>query len=74
MTINELGSELKRMYTNAPKDEEVVHVHLFGIIYGAEIIENGFKPKKIIECSGIKESYRTELSKGIKLSKYVKVK
>ena len=74
MTINEMGAKLKSMYDNAPYGEAVAHIHLFGIMYGEEIVENGYKNNKIIEYSGINESYRTELSKGIKLSKYVKVK
>lgn len=74
MLINDLGIELKRMYENAPSGEAVVHIHLFGIIYGQEIKNEEYNPREIIKISGIKESYITELSKGIKLSRFVQLK
>ena len=71
---NSLGKILKEMYENAPKDEQVAHIHLFGIKYGLIIKEHNFKATSIVTASGLKASYATELSKGIKLSKYVVVK
>lgn len=70
MTINELGKILADMYGNAPYGERVAHIHLFGIKYGDTIKAKGFKSSEIIKVSGLKDSYATEVSKGIKLSKY----
>ena len=73
-TINKLGSILKEMYENAPNGEQVAHIHLFGIKYGSEIQNNNIKSSEIIRASGMHSSYATEISKGIKLSKYVVLK
>ena len=48
-------------------------IHLFGIKYGNVIINRNYKISDIIQASGINESYKTELSKGIKLGKYVQI-
>lgn len=74
MTINELGNKLKEMYENAPKGDSVTMIHLFGIKYADEILNNNYSRKDIIEKSGISSSYLTELSKGMNLSKYVESK
>lgn len=74
MTINELGRILADMYGNAMNGEQVAHIHLFGVKYGKEIKSNGYKATEIIKASGLRDSYATELSKGIKLSKYVEPK
>ncbi|MDD4643380.1 MAG: hypothetical protein PHG99_07790 [Erysipelotrichaceae bacterium] len=71
MTENQLAEILKDMYEKAPKGEQVVHIHLFGIKYADIIRENKYKVSDIIKMSGLHESYATELSKGIKLSAYV---
>ncbi len=69
MTVNELGQKLKDMYANASKGEQVTMIYLFGIKYHKQIQEVGVK--QVIEQSGIHPSYQTELSKAVKLSKYV---
>jgi len=74
MTLNELGSKLNEMYTNAPKGDSVAMIHLFGIKYANLIKEGNYSKKDIITQSGISTSYLTELSKGIKLSNYVIIK
>lgn len=71
MTINELGKELKKMYETAPEKEQVIFIHLFGIKYGAIINKNNYSANDIIKASGLKESYKTEVRKGVNLSKYV---
>lgn len=73
-TIEEFAEILKTMYEDAPKKEQVVNIHLFGIEYGEEIIKAKFSASKIINTSGLKKSYITELSKGVKLSKFVTLK
>lgn len=74
MSINELGIILNQMYSKAPTGEQVAHIHLFGIKYGDIITNNKYKITDIIKASDINSSYSTELSKGIKLSKYVEIK
>ena len=57
-----------------PNGEQVAHIHLFGVKYGELITKNHLSIKEIIAEAGIKTSYHSELSKGIKLSKYVELK
>lgn len=72
MDATQLGKLLKESYENAPKTEKVTMIHLFGIKYHDEIKQSNIS--QIIEASGIHSTYRTELGKGLKLAKYVKVK
>lgn len=62
------------MYTNAPTKEQTTFIHLFGIKYGELIIKNKYSTSEIVKASGIHDSYKTEVQKGIKLSKYVTTK
>ena len=71
MTLNELGKKLSEMYNNAPKGDSVAMIHLFGIKYANEIKHSNYSKKDIIEQSGISSSYLTEVTKGVKLAKYV---
>ena len=72
MTEEELGQKLREMYDTAKRNEAACQVHLFGIIYGREIRERRFAARNIIQTAGISLGYTAELSKGIKLSKYVR--
>ncbi len=74
MTLNQLGSKLSEMYSNAPKGDAVAMIHLFGIKYAVQIKESKYSKKEIIKQSGISESYLTELTKGVKLAQYVNPK
>jgi hypothetical protein len=69
MTLNDLSSKLQEMYKEAHKGEQVTMIYLFGIMYHNQIKEFGVK--QVIEQSGIHSTYQTELSKAIKLAKYV---
>ena len=69
-----LGSKLREMYQNAPHNEQVLMIHLFGIKYADIIRQYGYNAREIVEASGINESYVTELSKGMRMSKYVEIK
>lgn len=71
LSITELSDILNKMYTNAPEKEQVTFIHLFGIKYGDLILKNKYSAAEIVKASGINESYKTEVQKGIKLSKYV---
>jgi hypothetical protein len=70
-TINGLGEILKRMYSKAPQGYQVANIHLFGVKYAAIIQRYNYKVSDIINASGLNSSYATEVSKGIKLAKYV---
>ncbi|WMN64956.1 HTH-like domain-containing protein [Vibrio parahaemolyticus] len=71
MTLNELGETLSGMYHNAPDGDSVAMIHLFGIKYAVQIKDTGASSKSIAKAAHINESYGTEISKGIKLAKYV---
>ncbi len=71
-TLNELGSLLGEMYSNALKKEQVTMIQLFGVKYAEDIQKVGIR--EVIEQSGIHLSYRTELNKAVKLAKYVSPK
>lgn len=71
MEFNTLTIILADMYNNAPDGEAVAMIHLFGIRYARDI-QNCEEPMKQLAISaGIKESYGTEISKGVKLAQYV---
>lgn len=74
MTLKELGDKLNKMYTNAPNGNSVAMIHLFGIKFADEILLSKFSKKDIANAARIPESYGTEISKGVKLAKYVKEK
>lgn len=68
MKKNELAIILKNMYENADKGMQVAAIHIFGIKYANEIIDK-YSPYDIIKLSGLKESFRTELNKGLNIYK-----
>ncbi|MDP2716032.1 hypothetical protein [Rheinheimera sp.] len=74
MDLLHLGKELKEMYLSSNHGEAVAMIHVFGIKYAKEIKNSGVSMKKIAQAAGIKESYATEISKGVKLSKFVVIK
>jgi hypothetical protein len=74
MTLKELGDKLNEMYNNAPNGDSVAMIHLFGIKFADEILLSRFSKKDIAKAARIPESYGTEISKGVKLAKYVKEK
>lgn len=69
LTEEVLGEYLKQMYESA--QSKVSAFHLFGIKYGEIIVSNSFSVKKIIEASGLQDSYATELNKGISIYKSI---
>ena len=73
MTVRELAMRLKEMYENSSKEKTTL-IHLFGIMYAEEIMGCGSTPKEILKLANMPESYQTEISKGVRLSKYVDVK
>lgn len=64
-TIQELGSILQEMYSNAEDRMQVASIHIFGIKYGKNIIEKEFRAPDIIKAAELNESYSTELQKAL---------
>ena len=71
MTLQQLGEILNQMYVGSDDRETAAMVHLFGIKYAQEIRNSGTSMKAIARAAGIPESYGTEISKGVKLSRWV---
>ena len=71
MNDMELAESLRGMYNNARRNEAVCQVNLFGILYAEELKNSGCTIKHIVELSGIQSGYVSEISKGMKLSRYV---
>jgi hypothetical protein len=60
------------MYDSGLVDkEQTTQVHLFGIKFAREI--SNMSLAEIVGRAGIAEPYKTEIRKGIKLAKYVRV-
>ena len=72
MTAEEAIRTLRDMYSEAPKGEMVLQIHLFGIKYADQL--EGLSAKEIAKRATGNESYGTEINKGRKLAKYVKLK
>ena len=66
-SLQQLGDILKEMYSNAGDKMQVASIHIFGIKYGKNIIENEFKAPDIIKAAGLNESYSTELQKALNI-------
>jgi hypothetical protein len=69
-TAEQLGKILAEMYDNALRMEQVTMIHLFGVKYSSEIKNVGIKA--VVDASGIHSTYKSEVSKGVKLAKYVR--
>jgi hypothetical protein len=54
-----------------PKGDHVVTIHLFGIEHAPRL--QGVNLKDLTARAGVKESFHTELRKGMRLAKFVKV-
>ncbi len=74
MALQELVKILHDMYFNSEDKETAAMIHLFGIKYSKEINDLNISKKELAKAAGLRESYGTEISKGVKLAKYVAVK
>ena len=74
MTLQQLGKALSDMYFGSETGETVAMIHLFGIKYADEISASGESMRAIALAAGIPESYGTEIGKGVKLSRFVRLK
>ncbi|MGR3984536.1 MAG: hypothetical protein OD817_04675 [Gammaproteobacteria bacterium] len=73
MTTEELTAKLKHMYEHAPAGESTTMIHLFGVLYADELKGCG-APVTEIAKNSVGPSYATEISKGIRLARYVELK
>ena len=72
MTPQELADILSRMYREAPEGEATTMIHLFGVRYANEIRNCGASVAEIVRLSALSHTtYATEVSKGVKLARYV---
>jgi len=71
MKFETLTAILSDMYLNSEEGEAVVMIHLFGIKYAKEIKACEESMKQFAVSAGLQESYGTEISKGVKLAKFV---
>ncbi len=72
MTLDEAAQMLREMYHNAPRGEQVAHIHLFGIMYAGQL--EGLTNTEIVRRAGLQASYHSEVANGRRLAKYVVVK
>ena len=71
MTLEEAGRILRDMYNNAPWGERTTHIRLFGIKYADEL--EVLSDKGTVREAGLPDSYSSEVYKGRKLARYVRV-
>ena len=71
MTPDKLARTLSKMYYDAPKGEKTTMIRLFGIKYADEIRDCEASVTEIVRLSGLRNSYNTEVSKGIRLARHV---
>ena len=71
MTPDKLAGTLSKMYHDALEGEVTTMIHLFGIKYADEIRDCGVPVTTIVRLSGLRHSYNTEVSKGVRLARYV---
>lgn len=69
----ELGALLGKIYNNAEEKTKISSLYLFGIKYASLIEKNNYNYKNIIEYANIPASLEVELSKAMRISKYVTV-
>jgi hypothetical protein len=69
--LDELARELKANYVGAPRSQKVVQIHLFGIRRAATL--KNISLPDLLARAGMPDSYKTELSKGIRLADHVQV-
>ncbi len=68
--VEELGRILKDMYNNASSGLQVASIHMFGIKYGRNIIEKGYKASEIIRAANMNDTkYDTELGQALNIYK-----
>ena len=70
MQIERLAAILTERVANAPKGDRVTRIHLFRIEFAEEI---GDAATRVVQASDVDDSYATEVRKGMKLAKHVRL-
>jgi hypothetical protein len=73
MTKQDLATELKKMHDDALEGDSTTMIRLFGIKYSEELKSCTCSMSEIAKLAGIGINYHAEISKGIRLAKYVKI-
>lgn len=72
MKLDEAAKTLRKMYDRGMvAKEQVTQVHLFGIIYADELA--GVPLSELLARAEMPDTYKTEIRKGMKLARYVRV-
>ncbi len=74
MDVYELADRLRDMLSVVAHGERLMTINLFAIKYAEYMREDGFDFDLLLEEAGISENYKTEIYRGLRLSKYVDVK
>ena len=74
MEPQELADILTRWYCNAPDKNATTMIHLFGIVYADEIRRCGVPATELVRLSDLRDTYVTEVAKGLRLARYVTVR
>ena len=69
-----MANILTYMYDNASDKKVTTMIQLFGIKYAAEIKLSGATAADIVRLSELRDSYDTEVTKGMRLAPYVTIK
>ncbi len=73
MTIAALGEKLAEMYARKGENQSTM-IHLFGVLYAGEIEASKASAGEVVRAAGLPESYKTEVRKGMNLSKFVRLR
>ncbi|WP_217513094.1 HTH-like domain-containing protein [Vibrio metschnikovii] len=73
-SIRDFAEVLRAMYQDAPRGEQVLMIHLFGIKFGEIIRIKNISISTLVTEARMSTNYVTELNKGIGLAKYVHLK
>ena len=72
MQISQAAQILRQMYERAkPYREQATAIHYFAVKYARQIED--ISPREIVVAAGMSESYKTEISKGVRLAQYVTI-
>ncbi len=73
MNIDILAEILNTMYENAPEDNKLLNIYLFGIRYGKKIKNEKYSALEILEKARLDISLKDDLLMGIKISDHAEI-
>ena len=72
LSLEELGTILKQMYEDQEASSQTNATRMFAIKYGKIIEQHGYNAATLVAAAGLKESYHTEVNKGINIYRSIK--